>query len=406
MVEIIFVLFLVGFTIWLAKKYKEIAWVIAIAFVLRFSAALINLYVVTLPDAGIDATGFEHNAWLWGKGSLTEATSHFFEYGLPWFYSNLGSLVYVIVGRSPLILSSISVIAGVYCVVLVWKLSIEVWGAHSVAKKSAWLVAVYPILILYSSITMREVFITLLLLYGMLNVVLWSKTRKIINAFIALMAFSLHILLHPGMAVAGVLFIGLLLLYYNKRFFASLIINSSINVPSFLVIMFFLLLGLYISIYSASLVDAIGYGSWLRMDTLVDRASIMYTGEAAYPSWLIADTPMQFLLLLVPKLFYYLFSPFLWDISKFSHLLGMLDGVVFIMLFLSIYSHRKYITSNPQAFILLVFVIFLSLVFTIAVGNFGTGLRHRSKILPIVIIIAAPFIYRVLFFKKKKVKLE
>jgi hypothetical protein len=402
MVEIIFVLLLVGFIMWLAKKYKEIAWIIAIAFVLRISAALINLYVVTLPDAGIDATGFEHLAWLWGKDGLTEATSHFFEYGLPYFYTNLGSLVYAIVGRSPLILSSISVLAGVYCVVLVWKLSIEVWGAQRAAKKSAWLVAIYPILILYSSVTMREVFITLLFLYGMLNVVLWSKTRKIIHAFIALMAFSLQVLLHPGLAVAGVLFIGLMLLYYNKRFFASLIINSSINVPSFLVMMFCLLLGLYISIYSTSLVDAIGYKSWLRMDTLVERASIMYTGEAAYPSWLIADTPMQFFLLLVPKLFYYLFSPFLWDISKFSHFLGMLDGVVFIMLFLLIYSHRKYITSNPQAFTLLVFVIFVSLVFTIAVGNFGTGLRHRSKILPIVIIIAAPFIYRVLLFKKKK----
>jgi hypothetical protein len=249
---------------------------------------------------------------------------------------------------------------------------------------------------------MREVFITLLLLYGMFYVVLWTKKRKIIHAFIALTSFSLQILFHPGMAVAGVLFIGLLLLYYIKRCLASLIINSSIYVPSFLVFMFSLLFGLYIFIYGASLVDAIGYRGWLSVDTLVERASIMYTGDAAYPSWLIADTPMQFLLLLVPKLFYYLFSPFLWDISKFSHLLGMLDGVVFIMLFLSIYSHRKYITSNPQAFTLLVFVIFLSLVFTIAVGNFGTGLRHRSKILPIVIIIAAPFIYRVLLFKKKK----
>ena len=132
----------------------------------------------------------------------------------------------------------------------------------------------------------------------------------------------------------------------------------------------------------------------------------MYTGVAAYPSWLIADTPMQFLLLLVPKLFYFLFSPFPWDISKLRHVIGMLDGVVYIMLFLSIYSHRKYIKSNPQAFILLVFVIFLSLVFSVAVGNFGTGLRHRSKILPIIIIIASPFIYRVVFFKKKKLKLE
>ena len=152
--------------------------------------------------------------------------------------------------------------------------------------------------------------------------------------------------------------------------------------------------------------NIIGYSSWIRLDILVETASIMQTGTAAYPPWVIADNPMQFLLLLVPKLCYFLFSPFPWDVSEFRHLLGMLDGVVFIMLFLSIYSHRKYIKSNPQALILLLFVIFLSLVFSIAVGNFGTGLRHRSKMLPIIITIVAPFIYRVFFSKKKKSKLE
>jgi hypothetical protein len=278
---------------------------------------------------------------------------------------------------------------------------------RSVAKKSAWLVAIYPILILYSSLTMREVFITLLLLYGMLHLVLWVKTRKIKNAFIALMAFSLQLFFHPALAVAAVLFLGLLFLYYNKRFFASLINNSSINVRSFLVIMFVLLLGLYISLTVNTVsFEIIGYHTWLNLDTLVERASIMYTDTAAFPSWVIADNNMQLLLLLVPKLCYFLFSPFPWDISEFKHVLGLLDGVVFIMLFLSIYSHRKYIKSNPQAFILLVFIIFLSLVFTIGIGNFGTGIRHRSKMLPIIFIIAAPFIYRVLFFKKKKLKLE
>ena len=127
----------------------------------------------------------------------------------------------------------------------------------------------------------------------------------------------------------------------------------------------------------------------------------MNIGDAAYPTWVVAENAMQFFLLLVPKLSYFLFSPFPWDISKFKHVIGLLDGVVYIMLFLSIYSHRKYIKSNPQALLLFVFVIFLSLVFSIAVGNFGTGLRHRSKILPIIIVIAAPFIYQVLFSRRK-----
>jgi hypothetical protein len=403
---IVSVAIVASITIRLATKYQDIALVIVSAFILRISTALINLYITTLPDGGIDASGFESRAWGWGEGGLIEAFSHFFEGGASYVYSNLASLIYAIFGRSPLILESISVLAGVYCVVLVWKLSLEVWGERSIAKKSAWLVAVYPILILYSSLTMREVFITLLLIYSMLHVVLWVKTRKNRYALIALMAFFLQIFLHPGMAIAGFLFMGLLLLYSIKSSFISLIVSFSLNVRQFLVIVSSLLFGLILFIYisTTSVIDLVGYSGWLtidKVDGLVDRASIMQTGAASYPSWLMADSPLQFLLLLIPKLFYFLFSPFPWDISKFSHILGLLDGMVFIMLFFSIFSHRKYIKSNPQALILLVFVVFLSLIFSIAVGNFGTGLRHRSKILPIFIVIVAPFIYRLLFFNKK-----
>ena len=71
MFGIIFVIIVAGITIRLANKYKEIALAIVIAFVFRISSALINLYVVTLPDGGIDATGFEYKAWMWGRGGLT-----------------------------------------------------------------------------------------------------------------------------------------------------------------------------------------------------------------------------------------------------------------------------------------------------------------------------------------------
>jgi hypothetical protein len=400
MVEIIFVLLLASFIIWLAKTHKEIAWVIAIAFILRISATLINLYVVTLPDGGIDSTGFEYYAWDWGQDGLIVANSHFFEKGVTWTYSNLASLVYAIFGRSPLILSSLSVLAGVYCVVLVWKISIQVWGSQSVAKMSAWLVAVYPVLILYSSLIMREVFITLLLLYSMLHVILWSKTRTILNALIAIIAFSAQIILHPGLVTGIVLFSSLLLIYHIKTFFTKIITDSIIDIKSFSIILTSLFI-LFI-LYSYSTTLSFPYYSWLQIDNLVHRASVMYSGDAAYPSWLIADNAVQFVLLAIPKFFYFLFSPFPWDISKFKHIIGLLDGLVYIILFISIYSHRRYIKCNSQAIIILLFAIFFILIFSIAVGNFGTGLRHRSKLLPVIIVIAAPFIYQVLFSRRNK----
>ena len=81
MLEIIFVSFVAGISILLAKKYKEIAWAIAIAFVIRISATLINLYVVMLPDGinGGDAYASEYQAWFWGNEGLIKAFSHLSE---------------------------------------------------------------------------------------------------------------------------------------------------------------------------------------------------------------------------------------------------------------------------------------------------------------------------------------
>ena len=406
MLEIISLSLVTFIAMWLAKKHKEIAWAIAIAFVLRISATLINLYVVNVPDGapGGDAFAFEYQAWVWGNQGLTEAISHFFEKGLPWTYSNFGSLVYVLVGRSPLILSSISVLVGVYCVVLAWKLSMEVWSSHSTAKTSAWLVAMYPILILYSSLTMREVFITMLLLYGLLYAILWVKTKKLLYVIIAFMLFATQIFFHPGVASTCALFLGIVLLYYIKTIFFSLRFKSSFDIKPLLIVIVGLLVGFYGYEYSSSL--SFPYFTWLNIDNLIVRVSYMNQGVAAYPSWIMAENLTQYILLLVPKLFYFLFSPFPWDITKFKHLAGMLDGVAYLMLFISMLSHSKYIKSNPQALILLLFFIFLSLVFTMAVGNFGTGLRHRAKFLPIIIILASPIIYQLFFFMKKKLNLE
>ena len=45
-------------------------------------------------------------------------------------------------------------------------------------------------------------------------------------------------------------------------------------------------------------------------------------------------------------------------------------------------------------------------VFGIGVGNFGTGIRHRSKFAVIFILLAAPLLKSFVFSKKKVNKLN
>tara|TARA_B110000285_G_C14641416_1_gene387782 strand:- start:339 stop:566 length:228 start_codon:yes stop_codon:yes gene_type:complete len=65
-----------------------------------------------------------------------------------------------------------------------------------------------------------------------------------------------------------------------------------------------------------------------------------------------------------------------------------------------IFCNRKAIWRNPATRVIL--IIFLTYIFTygIGVGNFGTGIRHRSKFVIIMLILAAPLIKKFIFLKK------
>jgi len=66
-----------------------------------------------------------------------------------------------------------------------------------------------------------------------------------------------------------------------------------------------------------------------------------------------------------------------------------------------IFCNRKAIWRNPALRIILIILMVYIIVFAIGVGNFGTGIRHRSKFAMILILLAAPLIKNFIFKKKK-----
>ena len=65
-----------------------------------------------------------------------------------------------------------------------------------------------------------------------------------------------------------------------------------------------------------------------------------------------------------------------------------------------IFYNREVILKDPALCIILSILICYFFVFGIGVGNFGTALRHRSKFIIELIIIAGPFIPKLLISKK------
>ena len=101
------------------------------------------------------------------------------------------------------------------------------------------------------------------------------------------------------------------------------------------------------------------------------------------------------------KIFYFLYSPLIWDIKKISHLFGFLDSILYFILTIYILKNSKNIFANPiLRLLVLLFIIYL-IIYGIGTGNFGTGIRHRSKFVVILIVLAAPKIHKFLFSLKK-----
>ena len=78
----------------------------------------------------------------------------------------------------------------------------------------------------------------------------------------------------------------------------------------------------------------------------------------------------------------------------------MFDAFLYMYLSFLILINLKFILKDPVLRIFLLILMAYIFVFGIGVGNFGTGIRHRSKFVVILILLAAPLLKRIVYKKK------
>jgi len=121
------------------------------------------------------------------------------------------------------------------------------------------------------------------------------------------------------------------------------------------------------------------------------------TDLAAYPEWTVPLSPDELFYKGPIRVVYFLFAPFPWDIRSAFQLIGLLDSLLFIVILFFMWRNRKTIWADPAGRLLLLILIAYLFVFGLAVGNFGTGIRHRAKFLVIFIALVAPLLPRIRF---------
>jgi len=382
------------------NKIPELKNILLTAFFLRVLCVFIDHYdVITLPDATADSYKFQFKAKEFSRNQGFSVIFDFFKTD-SLLISRIISIFYTIFGENKIIAQSISVVLGTVSIYLTFILTLIVWDKRS-AIKAAWVVAFFPTLILYSSIILREAYIVFFLLLGLIGVAKFIQKNSLFSILQIFLCFFILIFFHGPVFIGALVF----MIYYFFILFINQsikILNLRLNIKSFSYIVLFLVPLFLFFNNSIEIPYAGSFETFLSFEKQITRINNYMTGTAAYPNWLIVDNLSDFFTKGVLKIIYFIYSPFIWDISQPNHLIGLFDGLIYFLLTYYLIKNRHAIWSNPITRIFLIILITYLIIYGIGVGNFGTAIRHRSKFIILFIVLAAPKLKKFIFYQSEK----
>ena len=373
--------------------------ILFIALILRIVVMLIGHYLVDLPSSTADARSFERYAWSLAQSGFFNVMNNYTGPDSK-FISWLIAIPYSLFGRSVLMAQSISLIFGMSSIYLGWKTAKIIWDVQ-IANKVAWAIALFPSLILYSVLVLREVYISFFLLVALYGVVSWIKNNDFKSLILIFLGFFAATFFHGAMLVGALTFLTIIGVM-SFISFLKLLFKYRIKMKNLMVFLIFVILS---SIYLSGKITVTYLGSFesvSKIDNLLLKADNSTRGEASYPEWTKVHSFNELFYKGPIRSLYFVFSPFPWDVKKPYHLIGLLDAFLYMYLVFLIFQNRKIIWKDPALRVLLIILLSYLIVFGVGVGNFGTGIRHRTKFTIIFILLAAPLIKRLIFKKNKK----
>ena len=352
---------------------SKITHILFVAFLLRLVFLLVNNYVTYLPQGDGDALVTERKAYLL---SISDFNIDYFEHLTKGsaFFTLICSFIYAIFGRQPLVLGLLMVTTGVWCVKLIHKASLLLFKDVVVAKKVAWIAALFPQFCLHSALLLREIPVNLFLLLSIISFIKYWKYSKASSLLPFIFFGVLATMLHSGMFF---IFFGLIIFNFFKNK-TDKMIKVSFAKKYFLPV---------IIIFAVVIIASNGIGLFKfggSVDGVADQFNQMQNrateGNSAYPQWMLLNGGLSDAWKVPIRFIAFLFAPILpFMVRSAGHVFGLFDAFIYLFIFYRKYKNRHFLKSNTTTSAILIISLALSLVFSMGVTNIGTGIRHRAK---------------------------
>jgi len=369
-------------TLIIGAKNPSIKVALIIAFIVRFTLALIQFYAFPLPDSTADAVVFERVAWDMASQRNLSQTFTFGAYIYSWIISIFYSLFGV---RSPLFMQSLNVLLGILIVFNVYKITKIIYNDERVNSLAALITSIYPTLALYSAITLREAFFTYFASAGTIFFVKWLNDNNISSYLLAIILFLFSSLFHTA---GFFLIISALLVLLFEVF--KILKKRKVPLKRITLVFF------GIVVISFMITTGVGIDKIIGLlnaedagETLITTQLVGQRGRTAFPAFLTQNSLIGTILVLPIRFLYFVFSPFVWDVSAAADIFGLIDALILIVLFWNIFKFKRYDQNKDVVKIMTFFLILTLLATSLGVNNIGTAIRHRAKFVPIIISLAS-----------------
>lgn len=366
------------------KKRDDISVQTVVAFLLRFGICIIY----TISGDG-DADYYGANAELYAGLPLSQLFSN-----IPtdaYLYSWIISFSFRIFGTFYMPVRVLNAAISTYCVWIVYDITKDIYDSKT-AKKAAWIVALFPNLIRWSSLfANREVLIMFFILLYIKASYKYFAGGNIRYLILSLIFLIPAMILHTSMIVMILLTIMIILNKRGSNDYASAILSKSFLIIISL-ILFTYLLRSGVGVEKFGLVEDSG----LNINNISALGNMSATGRAAYLTNFGFSNPVLIILTLPIRMIYFLFTPFPWMIRATIDLLGFFDALLYVWAFILALKKIKRILKNKkktkeEKFIYILFISLICIVamFGLVTSNYGTAIRHRSKLFVILLVIVA-----------------
>ena len=348
-------------------RIKDYSRQIVAGYALRILLLYFDLFgnnIRILPQSGADTMMFFGAAERWALYGI-ESGRGFFVYVM-W-------RVFEFIGVNRLYSQFLLMLLSIASLILFVLIIDELVFNDETKEQATWILCLLPNFALLSSIFLRESLVTFLITFSIYFFIKWSRGRGTIFFLLAILISVSSCLFHSGCIGITIGYVICSLLYdpYEQKIHASL--NGVIMAFIFALGMAFLFLN-----YGDSLL-----GKFTRLETMKDIANTRSGAGSSYVQYVgNSNNPVNMLFFTIPRIVYFLFSPFPWQWRGIADIIAFFFSGLFYLI--TIKNAIGYLQSKKQEnreiiICLLIVAFFCTFIFAWGVSNTGTASRHRDK---------------------------